>query len=266
MFETPIMRTKLNVTKDDRESLRQALEKEAAAHKITAAAHQESLDRQRTLEQQLEALRRTFLDTERNFTILQIQLDSAKKKIARLSKLRREAEARSLRHQFIDIYNLEGFRHEYNRFVRELARGIWDRGTIVYFDLDGFKLVNDLLSHDVGNEILIAFGECLQNESRPEDVSACLHGDEFALILPDTDLKAAESIMSRIHQAAAEIDAGDIDYRHVFEELGREQLVEFSSGFFTMERGDPILSAEEALMRAESTIPKFANRRKTRNK
>ncbi|HXK37484.1 MAG TPA: diguanylate cyclase [Candidatus Paceibacterota bacterium] len=260
------MATKLRITPDEKTALRRALEEEAAAHKETQAAHERSIERQMALERQLADLRETFMETERSFSIMQIQLDSAKKKIARLSKLRREAEARSLRHQFIDIYNLEGFRHEYNRFVRELARGIWNSGTIVYFDLDGFKLVNDLLSHDVGNEILIAFGECLHNESRPEDISACLHGDEFALILPDADRKDAESIMARIHKAAAGINAGDMDYKHIFAELGRTQLVEFSSGYFTMQRGDPILSAEEALMKAEATIPKFFNRRKPRNK
>jgi diguanylate cyclase (GGDEF)-like protein len=260
------MSTKLRITPDEKTALRLALEKEAAAHKETQAAHERSIERQMALERQLSDLRETFMSTERNFSIMQIQLDSAKKKIARLSKLRREAEARSLRHQFIDIYNLEGFRHEYNRFIRELSRGIWNSGTIVYFDLDGFKLVNDLLSHDVGNEILIAFGECLHNESRPEDVSACLHGDEFALILPDADRKDAEAIMARIHKAAANINAGDLDYKHIFAELGRNQLVEFSSGYFTMQRGDTILSAEEALMKAESMIPKFFNRRKPRNK
>lgn len=260
------MAIKLNIKGDDHATLKRALEAEAAAHQATQAAHDRAIERQMALERQLSDLRETFMETERNFSIIQIQLDSARKKIARLSKLRREAEARSLRHQFIDIYNLEGFRHEYNRFIRELSRGIWDLGTIVYFDLDGFKLVNDLLSHDVGNEILIAFGECLHDESRPEDVSACLHGDEFALILPDADRKDAEAIMARIHTAAAKINAGDLDYKHIFEELGRKQLVEFSSGFFTLHRGDPILSAEEALMKAESTIPKFFNRRKSRNK
>jgi diguanylate cyclase (GGDEF)-like protein len=264
--ESEFMATKIHIARDEQAELRLALAKEAAAHKETQAAHERSLERQMALEQQLSDLRDTFMEIERDHAVLQIQLDSAKKKIARLSKLRREAEARSLRHQFIDIYNLEGFRHEYNRFVRELSRGIWNSGTIVYFDLDGFKLVNDLLSHDVGNEILIAFGECLHNESRPEDVSACLHGDEFALILPDAERSDAESIMDRIHKAAAAIDAGALDYKHIFAELGRDQLVDFSSGYFTMYRGDPILSAEEALMRAESTIPKFANRRKTRNK
>lgn len=260
------MATKIRITLDEHAALQQALAEEAAAHKETQAAHEQSIERQITLERQLSDLRETFMETERKFAVAQVQLDSAKKKIARLSKLRKEAEARSLRHQFIDIYNLEGFRNEYNRFVRELSRGIWDSGTIVYFDLDGFKLVNDLLGHDVGNGILIAFGECLHNESRPEDVSACLHGDEFALILPDADRKDAEAIMKRIHAAAAKINAGNLDYEHIFAELGRNQLVEFSSGYFTMLRGDPIFSAEEALMKAESTIPKFANRRKTRNK
>jgi diguanylate cyclase (GGDEF)-like protein len=227
-------------------------------------AYDQAINCQMALEQKISDLHETIKQSERDFSILQVQLDSARKKIWRQNKLREEAEARSLRHQFIDIYNLEGFRHEYSRFVRELARGMWSSGTIVYFDLDGFKLVNDLLSHDVGNEILVAFGKCLVDACRPEDVAACLHGDEFALILPNAGRKDAEMVMDRIHRAAANINAGELDYKHIFAELGRNQLVAFSSGYHTIERDDPVLSPEDALAKAESMVPKFFEKRTAR--
>lgn len=259
-----IMDTNHRMNADNEIALKYALERERAAHQKMQHAHDRAIECQMALEQQLSDTQEALKKLERNFSFLQIQFDTERKKNARLNRMREQAEAKSLRHQFIDIYNLEGFRHEYNRFVRELARGMWRSGTIVYFDLDGFKLVNDLLGHDVGNEILVAFGACLNNESRPEDVAACLHGDEFALILPNAERKDAESVMERMFRAAATINAGELDYSHIFKELGRDQLVSFSSGYHTITREDPVLSAEEVLAKAESMIPKFFERRSVR--
>lgn len=75
-------------------------------------------------------------------------------------------------------------------FFRRLKSEIEDAGErehkvgVVYIDLDGFKPINDLLGHHMGDEALMAVAARLQKILRLSDTTARLGGDEFALILP----------------------------------------------------------------------------------
>ena len=86
---------------------------------------------------------------------------------------------------------------------REIQRDRRDKKplTIVYFDLDNFKTVNDTLGHDVGDELLKAVSEVTQASLRPSDMLARVGGDEFALLLPSTDFQGAEAVLSRVRNA-----------------------------------------------------------------
>ncbi|MGB6119780.1 MAG: EAL domain-containing protein [Mesorhizobium sp.] len=67
---------------------------------------------------------------------------------------------------------------------------------LAFFDLDGFKSVNDFYGHDAGDDLLVAISQRLQSALRPGDMVARLSGDEFALLLsPVTD---AESVMREV--------------------------------------------------------------------
>ena len=52
-------------------------------------------------------------------------------------------------------------------------------GALMLFDLDNFKLVNDIYGHDMGDEVLIAFSEIVKHNTREEDVISRVGGDEF---------------------------------------------------------------------------------------
>jgi diguanylate cyclase (GGDEF)-like protein len=65
--------------------------------------------------------------------------------------------------------------------------------TLLFFDLDQFKLVNDSCGHAAGDALLVQLSAMLRNEVQAGDVFARLGGDEFALLLPTTDLPAGES-------------------------------------------------------------------------
>ncbi len=62
-----------------------------------------------------------------------------------------------------------------------------DRLAVAFFDLDHFKLVNDGLGHNVGDELLVAVAKRLADSIGERDVVARMGGDEFILILPDVD-------------------------------------------------------------------------------
>lgn len=66
--------------------------------------------------------------------------------------------------------------------------------SIVMFDIDHFKTINDGLGHLRGDEILRAVGAQLNRKLRATDVSNRYGGDEFLIILPDTDLTGAERV------------------------------------------------------------------------
>lgn len=58
--------------------------------------------------------------------------------------------------------------------------------SLLYFDLDEFKPINDNYGHDVGDELLILFTKIVSSCSRESDTVARLGGDEFVLLMPDT--------------------------------------------------------------------------------
>ena len=71
-------------------------------------------------------------------------------------------------------------------------------------DLDDFKLVNDTFGHLFGDRVLVWTAELIRSILRGADMPARYGGDEFAVILPDTDARAASMVARRIVQAFRE--------------------------------------------------------------
>ena len=70
--------------------------------------------------------------------------------------------------------------------------------TMVLMDLDRFKNINDNLGHQVGDEVLISVANVLRHAVRSTDLLVRIGGDEFALVLDDTDLKSARVLAERL--------------------------------------------------------------------
>lgn len=110
----------------------------------------------------------------------------------------------------------------YNRraFLREIARAqnVMDRydmlSTIIFFDLNGFKSINDRFGHGVGDSLLKMIGEVLQNGVRDCDMVARLGGDEFGILLFKTDLEVArakaQALCCRIADQAVHMPTGKV--------------------------------------------------------
>ena len=101
-------------------------------------------------------------------------------------ELLRDAEAR-LRHQaFHDALTGLANRALFaERVADALSSGAPQSTAVLYLDLDGFKLVNDTLGHDAGDELLTVAAQRIRDCLRHGDVAGRLGGDEFAVLLVD---------------------------------------------------------------------------------
>jgi diguanylate cyclase (GGDEF)-like protein len=85
---------------------------------------------------------------------------------------------------------------------------------VIHLDIDRFKLINDSLGHDIGDQLLVATATRLQDLVRPEDTLARIDGDEFVVLCEGlTDQAQAVVIADRICEAMAEPvawDGGDL--------------------------------------------------------
>jgi diguanylate cyclase (GGDEF)-like protein len=75
--------------------------------------------------------------------------------------------------------------------------------SLIYLDLDGFKEVNDGFGHLFGDGLLRSAARSMQALLRSADLLARIGGDEFAILLPETDLAGADKIAGRLRRALA---------------------------------------------------------------
>ncbi len=76
--------------------------------------------------------------------------------------------------------------------------------SLVFFDLDRFKQLNDGLGHQAGDRVLQEFAVLLTGGARTNDIAARYGGEEFALILPHTDGEMAARVAERVRRAVKE--------------------------------------------------------------
>lgn len=113
---------------------------------------------------------------------------------------------------------------------------------VLFLDLDGFKLVNDSLGHQMGDRVLTAVGARIVRELRAVDTGARFGGDEFVMLLTDTDPAGALVVAKRVQAALAQVH--DLD--------GHEIATRASLGIATSAIG--YTSAEEVLRDADTAM------------
>jgi diguanylate cyclase (GGDEF)-like protein len=123
---------------------------------------------------------------------LMVELQALRGEAQRLKARLAEAEAAA------DADPLTSARNR-RAFMRELARGAAHArrygapASLLYFDVDGLKALNDRLGHAAGDTALKAIADRLASHVRASDVVGRMGGDEFAVLLANADLAAAQA-------------------------------------------------------------------------
>ncbi len=96
-----------------------------------------------------------------------------------------------------NLLNRRRFHEELENWLAQVRRyGV--NGALLFLDVDNFKDVNDTLSHQIGDKLLVDLAVLLRKRMRKTDTLARLGGDEFAIILPHTGTDQARSIAEYI--------------------------------------------------------------------
>jgi diguanylate cyclase (GGDEF)-like protein len=114
------------------------------------------------------------------------------------------------------------------RYLREwvaMALAAADRGghrlVLLYFDLDGFKAVNDRLGHEAGDRVLQTIAERVRATVRSSDFVARLGGDEFVAVLPDAPAEPELSVLvARLHASLAKAPIAELADGEVSASIG----------------------------------------------
>jgi diguanylate cyclase (GGDEF)-like protein len=143
----------------------------------------------------------------------------------------------------------------YERLTQEVARARRNEHdlTVALLDLDRFKELNDRAGHRTGDQVLKFFAQFLRANLRQEDVICRLGGDEFTLLLPDTNVVKAKVLLERIRQKLDRIELS-IDGRTTCE-------LSFSCGLSSYESG---LLAEDLIEEADHSL--FSAKARGRNR
>lgn len=165
----------------------------------------------------------------------------------RLEKLNEELERLATTDVLTSAYNRRFFMSRLEEEMRRISR--FNRSSsLLMIDVDHFKKVNDTYGHDVGDLVLIRLVEVMQQQFRMLDTVSRLGGEEFAVLLPETNLAealcSAERLLEVVRKTAVKF--GDKEL-HVTISIG---CAEISSDQLSMKAA--LKQADSALYEAKS--------------
>ncbi len=146
------------------------------------------------------------------------------------------------------LFNRQAFDETLEREINRARRHGLDL-TILFFDLDDFKNINDSFGHQAGDEVLKKVAQIMLGEKRSEDVAARYGGEEMIMILPETDKFSALVLGERIREKVE---------KAVFRFKGKKAKLTISGGLASFplnatEAEELIKCADSALYRAKGS-------------
>ena len=192
-------------------------------------------------------------------TVKRLRRDFSRK-IEELQMLQVRAEGLERLAQVDPLTGLSNRRLADERLASEAARSqrYGSQLTVISFDLDKFKVINDTYGHLAGDQVLKHFAHRLESAIRKSDFAARMGGDEFLVLLPECSTIQVQIFIARLHPMEIEDKGSKIPITFSAGWVGYEKG-ETTDQF--LERADRILYAEKrsgkALVKEASTVLQF---------
>jgi diguanylate cyclase (GGDEF)-like protein len=164
------------------------------------------------------------------------------------AKIKRAAElARRARYDVLTgLLNRIAFQEVFHR-TQALSRRVRSSLALAILDLDKFKSINDMFGHPLGDRVLIRAAQIITRALRRSDVVGRWGGDEFVVLLPETDRAGAHRALDTVRQAL---------WEDSFETAGPALKLSFSAGVVEVTDGttleDTVAEADRLLYQAKA--------------
>jgi diguanylate cyclase (GGDEF)-like protein len=181
------------------------------------------------------------------------QANDAMRAIGTLEAKTKTLELEAQRDGLTGVYNRAFFDQAFAQMVEQAKRDNTPL-SLILFDVDYFKNVNDNYGHPVGDKVLTLVASLLSSRLRPSDIAARYGGEEFVLLLPGTDATGAAVVAERLRRTifGTTCDVGG----------GSVLRVTVSAGFATLKPGS---SATGEMLLASADTALYAAKRGGRN-
>jgi len=182
---------------------------------------------------------------ERNELVARVRTQLRRKKYAdRLKHSLQLSLELAITDQLTGLFNRRYMSRHLNTLLSDGAKPV----SFLMLDVDFFKQINDSYGHDVGDEVLREFANRISANVRGIDLACRFGGEEFVVVMPDTDLSFAYMVAERLRQSVA-------DAPFMVSATSKQVPVTISIGVASSSNGDTpevlLKRADQALYRAK---------------
>ncbi len=133
------------------------------------------------------------------------EIGALRGKVAQLQERVEQLDLLAHEDSLVGLPNRRGFMRALERLIDRVSR-YQEKGSMLFVDLDGLKLINDSFGHQAGDEALVQVARLLVGGVRKSDVVARIGGDEFAILLGHSDEDSARETATRLVDLIAASD------------------------------------------------------------